>query len=123
MGIIKEQNSKLQAKIVLGSSSVFSGVLFSYEEKRSDLQTMISLGKESLVKGEVYVSGFVKMEKPLTVEGKVSCNRFIIQTPTTLYENYLIDIIINRNRRSKYYLSSSLFESEQKENRVLKWLN
>lgn len=123
MGIIKTSTSKHQAKIVLGSNSIFSGILFSHEEKRSDLQTMISLGKNSKITGEVYVTGFIKIEKPVTIEGKVLCNRFIIQTPTTLYENYLIDITINRDRRSKHYLSSSLFDSEQRTKGILKWLN
>ncbi|MFD2162269.1 hypothetical protein ACFSJU_07680 [Paradesertivirga mongoliensis] len=123
MGIIKSSSSKIQSKIALGSGSVFSGILFAFEKSRSDLQTQISMGKNCRVKGEVYASGFIKMERPVTVFGKVSCNRFIIQTPTTLYENYLIDITLNRKNLSKYYLSSSLFSQSIPERRILKWLN
>ena len=75
------------------------------------------------MKGEVYATGFVKMDKPVKIQGKVSCNRFIIQTPTSLYENYLIDIEINRKKRSKYYLGSALFPMKQLQNAILKWLN
>lgn len=123
LGVLKQDTASTQSKIDLGKGTVFSGIIFSYEKQRSDLQTLISLGKNSQVKGEVYATGFVKMDKPVKIQGKVSCNRFIIQTPTSLYENYLIDIEINRKKRSKYYLGSTLFPMKQLQNAILKWLN
>jgi hypothetical protein len=123
IGIIKSPGSTIQAKIMLGRGSRFSGVLFNWESSRSTLQTLIGLGKGAFVRGEIYASGYIKMEKPVTIHGKVSCNRFIIQTPATLYENYLIDIIINRNLRSKYYLSSAIFAGTKPDRKILKWLN
>ncbi|KAA8476141.1 hypothetical protein BDE36_2601 [Arcticibacter tournemirensis] len=121
IGILKKGEGG-QPKIELGSDCRLAGIIFTHEKKRSELQTVISLGKNAVVKGEIYAAGFIKMEKPVTVEGKVSCNRFIIQTPSTLYENYLIDITINRNSRSAYYLSSPLFEHKAP-NQILRWLN
>ncbi|WP_146198827.1 hypothetical protein [Pararcticibacter amylolyticus] len=121
IGVLRKSDNG-QPRIELGSECRFSGVLFSWERKRSELQTIISLGKDALVKGEVFATGFVKMAKPLTIDGRVACNRFIIQTPSTLYENYLIDITINRKRRSKYYLSSFLFDRKSPK-QILQWLN
>ncbi|PRY48079.1 hypothetical protein B0I27_11613 [Arcticibacter pallidicorallinus] len=122
IGVLSKGKGGNQPKITLGEGSILSGILFTHEEERSDLQTQISLGKNSKVMGEIYASGFIKFEKPVIIEGKVSCNRFIIQTPSTLYENYLIDITLNRPKRSLYYLTSSLFNSTSKNQRVLTWL-
>ncbi|WP_423147022.1 hypothetical protein [Rubrolithibacter danxiaensis] len=122
LGILKPNDSKIQARIQLGTRSKFSGILFSYEENRSDLQTLISLGKECKVTGEVFSTGFIKVDKPVTINGKVTCNRFIIQTPSTLYENYLIDIVIDRTKRSNYYLTSDLFATTKTTYQILKWL-
>jgi len=122
-GVFKTENSKVQSKVSLGADTRFSGILLSYESKRSDLQTMISIGKGCLVKGEVFATGYIKMEAPLTVNGKVSAKRFIMQRSGTLYENYLIDVILNRNLLSKYYLSSPLFRRKRQDNQILKWLN
>ena len=123
IGIIRSSSTGIQPKITLGRGSKFSGALFNWESSRSNLQTLISLGKSAFVSGEIYVSGFIKMEKPVTIHGKVSCNRFIVQTPATLYENYLIDITINRSLRNKYYLSSALFAGSKTDRKILKWLN
>lgn len=121
-GVFKPDSSKIQAKISLDSASHFSGILLGYEENRSDLQTLVSLGKNTLVNGEVY-AGYIKIERTVNVQGKVYANRFVMQTPTTLYENYLIDITLNRKLLSKYYLSSPIFKREKWDQKVLKWLD
>lgn len=121
LGVVKGAKSDGQPHITLGKNVQFNGVLFTYEEQRSALQTLVGLGKGTKVRGEIY-SGLVKMEKEIAIEGKVSCNRFIMQSPTTLYENFLIDVVFNRRMRSQYYLSSRLFENKN-ENGVLTWLN
>ncbi|WP_199119344.1 hypothetical protein [Pedobacter sp. ASV28] len=121
LGIIKMEHSVDQPQISLGDEVQFNGIIFSYEEKRSLMQTLIALGKNTQVKGEVYSTGLLKLEKEVSIIGKTSCNRFIMRTPTTLYENFLIDVNFNRKARSSYYLSSRLFDDKRK-NQVLKWV-
>lgn len=122
-GIFKPKGGKIQSKISIGEGVTFSGILMTYEKNRSDLQTMIYLGAKSRLKGEVFATGYIKMEKGITVYGKVYAKRFIMQTPATLYENYLIDITLNRKLLSKYYLSSIVFKRGIPDKKVLKWLN
>lgn len=120
--VISKRKTDAIPQIFLGTGVSFEGVIFTYEEKRTALQTLISLGKETHVKGEVFSTGLLKLQKGVIVDGKVSCNRFIMRTPTTLYENFLIDVTFNRRARSRYYLSARLFDSKNEKN-VLKWLN
>jgi cytoskeletal protein CcmA (bactofilin family) len=122
-GVFKSENTTVQPKVSLGDGSHFSGILFTYERKRSELQTLISIGKNCILKGQVYASGYIKLDKPVNIAGKVYTTRFIMQTPATLYENYLIDVSIDRKSLSKYYLTSSLFEIKNEEQKVLQWLN
>lgn len=123
MGVIRSEKSSVQPKVSLGKGSKFTGILFAYEETRNELRTSINLGKDCLVKGEIFAVGYVNMNSPVKVEGKVSCSRFVMQTPVTLYVNYLIDIIINRKVRNPAYLTSSLFNNQSADKQVLKWLN
>ena len=123
IGVFKPEDGQMQSKISLGAGTHFSGLLLSYEKKRSTLQTIISLGKDCLVQGEVYATGYIKLEKPVVVHGKLYAKRFIMQTPATLYENYLIDLVLNRKLLSGYYLSSPLFKRKTYDQNVLKWLN
>ncbi|MXV50383.1 hypothetical protein GS399_05310 [Pedobacter sp. HMF7647] len=120
--LYKDTERLPQPKLELGRNSVFNGLLVSYEKKHSELQTLISLGKGSLVRGEVYATGFLKMEKPLEVDGQLTCRRFLIQTPSTLYENYLLDVVLNRRKLSAFYLSSALLAPDGSTG-IAKWLN
>jgi len=121
-GVFKPAGGKIQSKISLGEGNHFNGILLSYEKERSDLQTMIAIGKGSKVEGEVFATGFISLEAPVTVYGKVYAKRFIMQRSGVLYENYLVDVVINRNLLSKYYLSSPLFKRADQDNRILRWL-
>jgi hypothetical protein len=122
-GVFKAEGSEIQSKISLGEGNHFSGILLSYEKARSPLQTRINIGKGSKVDGEVFATGFISMESPVTVNGKVYAKRFIVERSGTLYENYLIDVMINRLALSKYYLSSPLFKRTNQNNQILRWLN
>lgn len=123
IGIIRTTLSPAQPKISLGEHVQFKGVIFSYEDKRSAMQSQISFAKAVEVEGLIYCKGIVKMEKGLKVKGKISSNRFLMQTATTLYENFLVDVDFNRKARSKYYLNAGLFGKETGSQKVLQWLN
>ncbi len=123
VGLVSKEKMVDQSKIVLGDNVVFDGIIFSYEPKRSALQTLVALGENTIVKGEVYVTGLLKLAKKVKVEGKVSCNRFIMKTPTTLYENFLVDVTLNRKARNRVYLSSAIFTGTTGNNKILRWEN
>ncbi|MEH3112269.1 hypothetical protein [Pedobacter terrae] len=123
LGLVSKEKMVDQAKITLGKNNRFEGIIFSYEPKRSALQTLIGLGEQTIVQGEVYATGLIKLGKQVKVAGKVSCNRFIMQTPATLYENFLIDVILNRKARSRVYLSSAIFTGAAETQKILRWQN
>ncbi|MCJ0743685.1 hypothetical protein [Pedobacter montanisoli] len=120
IGVLRTKGSIDQPKIQFGQQSAFNGVVFSYEKTRTPMQTMISLNKGCTLKGEIYSTGFIKVGKEVKITGKTSCNTFVMQTSATLYENFLIDITLNRKELSNYYLSSPLFNQSKKQ--VLQWL-
>jgi hypothetical protein len=121
-GVIRPEKRKIQPRISIGSGTKFTGIIFAYEETKSELQTFIDIGKNTLIEGEVF-TGLLKFQSPLTIFGKVTCNRFLVETEESLYENYLVDVKLNRNRRSNYYLTSNLFTNNKYGNSILKWLD
>ena len=120
--VLKTANSGAFPNIILGKTVRFEGIIFTHEQKRSALQTMVSLDSAVNVKGEVYSTGMLKLAEAVVIDGKATCNRFMMQTKQVLYENFLIDLTLNRNARSRYYLSSPVFNTKLP-NQVLKWLN
>lgn len=121
LAVLKTNKSGDFPKITIKKEVDFNGIAFTHEEKRSALQTLISLGEKTTVRGELYSTGLVKLEKQVAINGKVSCNQFLMNVSSILYDNILIDVTLNNKARSAYYLSSRLFNSKAK-NKVLRWL-
>ena len=120
---VMSDQTKVQSKITLGEEVKFDGIILTHEPQRSALQTMISIGRGTIIKGEVYATGLIKLDKKVMISGKTSCNRFIMQTSSTMYENFLIDVTFNRKSRPKAYLTSGIFKGIKEDKKILRWQN
>ncbi|MBC7913521.1 MAG: hypothetical protein H7Y07_05290 [Pyrinomonadaceae bacterium] len=124
MGVLKpDSESNIQPKIVIGDSSVFKGILFSYEKVKSDAQTLIDIGNNVRIEGEVFSKGMIRFKNGATIYGGIKANRVIYETNSTLFENYLVNTTINTDLLSPYYLTSSIFSGISTKRKVLEWLD
>lgn len=120
--VLKNDTAKFQVRITIGKECSIAGQVFAYEKERSQMMPLIALGEGTVVKGEVYVTGYLNMQKRTAIKGSVALIRFMARTSSSLYENYLIDVELNRPALSRYYLSSKLINGETTKNKVLCWL-
>ncbi|RYE55652.1 MAG: hypothetical protein EOP48_09740 [Sphingobacteriales bacterium] len=100
-------------------TSILAGQLFAYEEERHLLMPIISIGARSYIKGEVWSQGYVSLDKQAKVHGSVSAIRLMAKIGSAIYENYLIDVRLDKKALSKYYLSSLLLNAQSKGRRML----
>ena len=123
IGVMRFQNDKkVQGKINIGDNTQITGALFTYEQQQSTLQTLIDMGNNTKVYGQVYAQGLIRFNKNGAVYGAVAANRFLYKTTYTTYENYLIDVTLDQSQLSRYYQSSSLFPVSANKQQVLQWL-
>lgn len=120
--VLKHDTAKFQVRIDIGKDCRIAGQVLAYEKARSLLMPMVVVGEGTQIKGEVYVKGYLNLGKKSAVQGSVSLIRFMARTASSLYENYLIDVQLNRPALSRYYLSSKLLNKETLQNKVLCWL-
>jgi len=122
IGLLGKEVAGRQPHITFGANTYFAGIILNYTKAKGMLQHFTNFGKDNVVHGEVYCAGTIMLEKGFKINGRVSCNRFMMKTPTSLYENFLIDVGFSSKARSKYYLSSPLFTGNRSR-KVLQWLN
>jgi cytoskeletal protein CcmA (bactofilin family) len=120
--VLKNDTAKFQAKISVGKNSVISGQLFAWEKERSLLMPIIFIAEHSLIKGEVWSQGYVALSKTSEVRGSVSAIRLMARVSLAIYENYLIDVRLDKSRLPKYYLSSKLLNKPAKRGGLLCWV-
>jgi len=122
--VLKPADPNGQSKINIKKRSSIYGTVMLAEEKKNSTPHRIAFGESCTVFGELLVYGMLQYEKTLTVYGSTYCYRFITQTPSSLYENYLIDIDFDRTRLPQDFLHSYVLkrEKEQWKNKIATWL-
>jgi len=108
-------------KIIIDEKVAIKGTVFLYnKEVDRKHRTLISVGKESKITGQIYASELLELKGE--VHGSVFCKNFLLKTPSSVYENHLIDATINRKELSEYFVGVPLTENIEKQ-RLIKWLN
>lgn len=120
--VLKNDTLGFQRLLKVGKDSEIGGQLICWEKGRSELMPLVSVGERTVIKGELYSQGYVSLGRGAAVDGTVSAVRLMARVSGALYENYLIDVKLDRSRRSKYYLSPSLLNQKPKSSKILCWL-
>ncbi len=80
----------------------------------------ISIEKNAVVYGSVYSTELVDLKA--TVIGSVTCAKFVLKTNSAVYENHLMNAVIDRTKRNEAYVGSLLSNSESGIKSVVQWL-
>jgi len=103
---VRESTSLLR----LGKHSTIGGTVFSIAaDKKAEFMNRIELEQGSMVMGDVYADGLLQTKG--SVYGSVTCRRFVLQTPASLYDNFVLDAVLNYHKRSHYYVAISLLQT------------
>jgi cytoskeletal protein CcmA (bactofilin family) len=97
-----------------------SGDIVLLASKNSnDIQPECRLNENCVINGRVYCEGKLQMKG--TVNGSVYCNGFILRTPSSLYENHLLNAIIDFPALSTYDAGALFFKVSDRY-KAIKWL-
>lgn len=121
--VLKNDSAGFQRQLKIGKDCQIAGAVMSWEQDRSTLMPVISIGEGSVIKGEVWSQGYVSLGRHSRVDGAVSAIRLMARVSGSLYENYLIDVQLDITRRSRYYLSPPLLNQKPSNAKILCWLN
>lgn len=111
-------------RLSIGKNSTIQGSVLLYESTRSSTPHLLELGEEVQVSGDLIAFGMLKYHKPLRVQGSTYCYRFITQTPSSLYENYLIDATLDRGAQHPYFLKAMIWQNPPATStyQIINWL-
>jgi hypothetical protein len=85
-----------------------------------DRAAYLRLSKESVLEGSLYCNGYLDLQAE--VKGLVITNSFLLVTPSSVYENHVLNAIINRKALSDHFSSGMIFGSKRKKS-IAKWVN
>lgn len=109
--------------LTIGENSRLEGLALVYREHVTDQKDLLELAKNSSIAGEAISFGMLKYTDPITIHGALYAYRFITQRPSSLYENYLINLQLEREKRHPYYIGPHIWtEYKKAKQAIVQWL-
>jgi len=119
--VLGNRRVAVQGMLTIGERCSVGGLVFSWGDgARRELLPKVFIGKGTVIMGQVYADGWLDLKG--TVNGNVSCRNFLLQTPTSIYENHLLDATIDASKRPPYFIGSMLIGDGNVKKGLVKWL-
>ncbi|MBI4946040.1 MAG: hypothetical protein HY840_06530 [Bacteroidetes bacterium] len=120
IGLIKETSSVQNPAIKIGENASVSGVLFAYQSTYDNRnQVKINIAKDAVIEGLVYSNGLVDLKG--SIYGSLYASGLILSTPSSVYENHLLNATIDVTKLSPHFLGLNLVSKTDKSG-IVKWL-
>ena len=120
MAVIHLKKQQIAPFLLLSSGSRICGTVLCYSDKKIKALTVIGeIEKNATVIGTLYANNEICLKGK--VHGSVLSTGFILRTPVSIYENYLVDVEIDYSKLPKEYIGVSYSENKIIR-KVIKWL-
>lgn len=113
-----------QVQFAFRKESSLSGTIF-IKKKSSNTRgnrAKVEIDAGSEINGEVIVDGY-PVNFSGVIKGTLYANQFRLVTPSSVYENHLLDVTISRTQRSLLYLDMSQLWKAKSTLNICAWVN
>lgn len=120
INIIRTGSSKDNITIKIGEDTEILGVIFGYQESNTFRKNLlVSIDKGVKITGQVYVTGSVDLKGQ--IYGSLYCQKFVLVTPSSVYENHLLNAVIDITKLPASFVGVNLVNKAIRKG-VVKWL-
>lgn len=117
-------SAKSTLKLSVGENSSIQGLILLHRTKINDQMDILDFEKNITVQGDVISFGLLKYTEPLTILGSLYAYRLITQRPSSLYENYLINLTFERAKLHPYFVRPQFWALDDKRKQaIVQWVN
>lgn len=122
-GVFKTEDNTRESKLTIMENVLFDGTLMTYSKSTAESEPTLSIAKGTVLNGQVFSSGPVLLEAPIRINGKTTARKVLMKKKSLIYDNYLIDVILDRKELNEHYLNPAIFTVQDGVYDVVKWLN
>lgn len=115
-------HTEKEAFVSVMENTKVEGMIFCKGKlKKRSFASHVLMDNNTELLGELYVEGGNLELRSVEVIGSTYCDRFVLHTRSSVYENHLIDVKLNRKGLPDYYGASAL-SLNNGEKTIVKWL-
>jgi hypothetical protein len=121
LSIIRSDKSVDNPCISIGEDSQVRGIILGYEEiDNPNKKIKVSLAKNTILTGFLYSNGIADLKG--IIFGTAYVDKLILNTPSSVYENHLLNAIINRSKLPESFAGIELKDINYSK-KIVKWLH
>jgi hypothetical protein len=113
-----KKNAESLPPVIVCKNSTIDGFVFSLVRETDKFKTVVNL-TNTVVNGIVYCQGYLTLDGKIA--GSVLTDYFIYRSGSAIYENHLVDVEIDRNKLSNFFVGSIFFNTD-KSYKIVQWL-
>lgn len=118
LGILRTDHSSDNMVLSIAEESKIKGSVLSWQDNYDIRRSMlISIDKKAEITGQVYAAGLLDMKG--IVNGNVISSRLLLRTPSSVYENHLLNAVIDITKLPSYFGGPVIENSSRI---ILKWM-
>ncbi|NQD71730.1 hypothetical protein HP439_13450 [Sphingobacterium shayense] len=124
LAVLASDSTRSALQLSISKNSSVKGIVLLHRTKVGDQLDILNIEDNVTVQGDIISFGLLKYTAPLTVHGSVFARRLITQRPSSLYENYLINLTFERKSLHPYFIRPHFWATEKKiKQAVVQWVN
>lgn len=105
--------------IFFGETCKFQGSILAATNKGSAYKSVIKLNKKFQLIGSAYSSNYGDVQG--SIYGTVICSSVLLQTPSAVYENHLLNCLLDPKKYGTHLVVANWFTTKQKQYLCAKW--
>ncbi|MCB2196753.1 MAG: hypothetical protein KQH79_12900 [Bacteroidetes bacterium] len=118
--VLKDKEDEDFSMVIGQNTTVAGGILLYSESSSTKNPYKIKLEELSKIYGTVYCNGYA--EHRGSIYGSLYCEGFTLKTAASLYENHLLNVIIDHSKLPQEFVGINLVEKPVNE-QIINWLN
>lgn len=114
----QSKNNSTAPFIKIMPGSHIEGTVFAYQQNQHQNAVRVTLQNTARVTGNMYTTGYAEIKG--LIQGSLTCNKLILETPSSIYENHLLNARININALPEKYAGAALKKNPGIKNMIKK---
>jgi hypothetical protein len=121
LAVLGDRKMGIPGSLTIGERCTVEGMVLAWGDgTRKELLPKTNIGKGTVIMGQVYADGWLDLKG--TVHGNVTCRDFLLQTPTSIYENHIMDATIDISKRTLFFVGTMFIGDRKTKKGLVKWL-
>ena len=119
LGLLNKKKKDQEVDFVIKDNSVISGLIFATGSNKNRQKPKVKILSNTLIQGQVVIDGNLELKGE--VSGEVICQNLYLETPSSYYDNYLLNSTIDPSKFKFGHLFP--FKNSEKKKSIVKWLD